>query len=379
MFEIRIDNDKLILVGDDDTPPTKLYRNPKQFKLLGIHVGLIDGKRYTWVYIYCSPRIQIQKNILNDANSPNVFYATYPMFIFEHLRKVCIKLKWSYKNVENTLFNGYSNMPNEFKHKLQTTEEKANNNIINNLIKFDYIDPPNHEVPHVGNRLVLCADALQTLQKRDLEPCNIITGMPDNTEMKLDYKQYEEYRHKILPLIFELGKDNVLIFTQTDKKATYNGEWFNKTNILYQYAQKYNVNLVFHEVALYANEPSFPEYQHFICFSNRLGPRQSNTILAGNKVYKNGTPFGILAKCMGLFSKFKHQLGSNIILDPFCGRGTVLAMFNTLGFETIGIDIDPEQCNYSRNMIIDMNFIKQELEILSKKEQEFLKFMNTNS
>lgn len=35
---------------------------------------------------------------------------------------------------------------------------------------------------------------------------------------------------------------------------------------------------------------------------------------------------------------------SRRIIDPFCGRGTVPAVADALGFDAIGVDIDPAQC-----------------------------------
>jgi DNA modification methylase len=41
------------------------------------------------------------------------------------------------------------------------------------------------------------------------------------------------------------------------------------------------------------------------------------------------------------------------IVDPFCGRGTTLAVANELGFDAIGVDLGGKRCRFARNARID--------------------------
>jgi hypothetical protein len=42
------------------------------------------------------------------------------------------------------------------------------------------------------------------------------------------------------------------------------------------------------------------------------------------------------------------------IVDPFCGRGTVLAVANALGLDAIGVDIGAKRCRTARALVLDL-------------------------
>ena len=51
--------------------------------------------------------------------------------------------------------------------------------------------------------------------------------------------------------------------------------------------------------------------------------------------------FGFAAARVAVEFCKKH---SNRVLDPFCGRGTILHVAEELGMESVGVDIDPVCC-----------------------------------
>jgi hypothetical protein len=367
-FEIVDKFNNKIVISDYFIPITN-----NNSKLLGEHIGIIAPNNFLYVYFF-SPKPR-KKEQLKQANTPNIFYigtkAKFDLFglkqhltlvgwkhIFDTARKLNFVLP-------NSNFNKYINNP-----ELKRLTEKFNE-ILKAKSSFNYVDPPPCTVP-VSDRIIICGDSLTILSKQDLEPMNIFTGMPDNTEMNLDYKQYEEYRNKILPRIFELGKDNILLFTQTDKKATYEGEWFDKISIIYKYARIYSLKLIFHNIALYTHEDGFPQYQHYLCFSNKLQPQKNRLLLGGDKLYKNGTPFGIILDAL----KFLTKSDCKAVLDPFCGKGTNLALANLFGICGVGIDIDPLQCRDSMNLCLEKDFILRQIDILSDKQKDLNDFLS---
>lgn len=330
--------------------------------LLGLHIGIININEFRFIYfISTRPR---DKDILKAANTPNIFImGENGKAGWIHIYKVAQKLNFNFD---------YKKLLNEIKIKCVNKV----NDILIKISKFNYIEPPLVHGPQLTNRIVICNDALETLDSFDLEPANIFTGMPDNTEMKLDYKQYGEYRKKILKNIFELGKDNILVFTQTDKKATSMGIWYDKISSIYEAANEFKVKLIFHKIGLYHNEDTFPDYQHYICFSNIINTNtniNNSVMLAGDKLYKNGTPFNIIMNALMLFKN--NNSNNNNVLDPFCGRGTNLALANLIGMNAIGIDIDPVQCEYSRNLNIEKDFILNLIKVYQKKNANFQKIL----
>lgn len=45
------------------------------------------------------------------------------------------------------------------------------------------------------------------------------------------------------------------------------------------------------------------------------------------------------------------------IIDPFAGQGTVLAMANSVGLPSIGVEISPKRCRKANNLEIDLDLI----------------------
>jgi hypothetical protein len=77
----------------------------------------------------------------------------------------------------------------------------------------------------------------------------------------------------------------------------------------------------------------------------RAGKATPDVIEQGDTVYKNG--MGINAALIAI--RFAIQTAqAQVIYDPFCGRGTVLAVANALGCNSIGFDIDEDQCAHAR-------------------------------
>ena len=49
-----------------------------------------------------------------------------------------------------------------------------------------------------------------------------------------------------------------------------------------------------------------------------------------------------------------RRAGARTIYDPFCGRGTVLAVANAMGLGGVGFDIDEEQCEHARSLRVEL-------------------------
>lgn len=45
----------------------------------------------------------------------------------------------------------------------------------------------------------------------------------------------------------------------------------------------------------------------------------------------------------------RDETQTRTIVDPFCGRGTVLAVANELGFDSVGIDVNARRCRAARS------------------------------
>jgi DNA modification methylase len=49
-----------------------------------------------------------------------------------------------------------------------------------------------------------------------------------------------------------------------------------------------------------------------------------------------------------------EETPTRLVVDPFCGHGTVLAVANAMGLDTIGIDVSVRQCRAARKLRIEL-------------------------
>lgn len=48
------------------------------------------------------------------------------------------------------------------------------------------------------------------------------------------------------------------------------------------------------------------------------------------------------------------ETDTRVVVDPFCGHGTVLAVANALGLDAIGVDRSARQCRAARRLVVDL-------------------------
>jgi tRNA G10 N-methylase Trm11 len=48
----------------------------------------------------------------------------------------------------------------------------------------------------------------------------------------------------------------------------------------------------------------------------------------------------------------RDEAGARVIVDPFCGRGSVLAVANALGLDAIGVDVGAKRCRAARTLVV---------------------------
>ena len=44
------------------------------------------------------------------------------------------------------------------------------------------------------------------------------------------------------------------------------------------------------------------------------------------------------------------ETSASRVVDPFCGRGTLLAVANALGLDALGIELSGKRCRFARNL-----------------------------
>ena len=148
-----------------------------------------------------------------------------------------------------------------------------------------------------------------------------------------------------------MDEKSIVFFYQTNRK--FEGSIIDKKNIITNEFLAMGFNLIHSKIVL-KQEPETinlfrPTFTNFFSFSKSLGPGKPSpdVIRCGEMIYKNAMGYNA---CRFAVEYVKEKKVSDTILDPFCGRGSVLKIANDLGMKSMGIDIDIKQVEHAKNL-----------------------------
>ena len=208
-------------------------------------------------------------------------------------------------------------------------------------------------------REIIHGDAIPWL--RAFTPRNdasFITSLPDVSELpELGLPGWRGWFEETAALILErTHPEAVAIFFQSDIRK--GGAWVDKGHIVHTAADRVGARCLWHKIVcrLPAGTPSHGRatYSHMLCFSKGLQP---NAAFAGVDVLAE-TGEMTWPKAMGINAcaiacrYVKQQTQSRLIIDPFCGQGSVLAVANALGMAALGVDLSARRCQKARALRI---------------------------
>lgn len=198
-------------------------------------------------------------------------------------------------------------------------------------------------------RKIICDDALEwMIRNRDVG--SIITSLPDMEETGQTEDTYIDWFNEAAMQCFRSASNgHPIIFYQTDRLLK--GRRLSKAFNLMWPAEELNYELVWHKIVLRRDvgktDIRRPSYSHLLCFGDakvKPGKPTPDVLHTGGTLYPNG--MGITAATVALQAAFRH---GTAVCDPFCGRGTVPALAERMGFEKIiGVDIDEKQVTAAR-------------------------------
>ena len=213
-------------------------------------------------------------------------------------------------------------------------------------------------------REIVQDDALHWLRKQPVVP-NVVTGICDMDEMdsgkKMTHEEYLKFFQSVAKLIMEkVDPAGYVIFIQTSRK--YQRSLIDKSFLLSKIAEQVGLKMIWHKIVLQrevdARDLYRPTYSHMLCYSKNgtTGAATPDVIPVSKKIYKNGTPVEAAVRAIRFI---QTNTGSQpVIVDPFVGRGTVVAVANALGMGAIGIDMDERQVEYARRLKLDASQFK---------------------
>eukprot|EP00928_Gymnodinium_smaydae_P021586 TRINITY_DN18447_c0_g1_i1.p1 TRINITY_DN18447_c0_g1~~TRINITY_DN18447_c0_g1_i1.p1 ORF type:complete len:320 (-),score=40.34 TRINITY_DN18447_c0_g1_i1:36-920(-) len=218
----------------------------------------------------------------------------------------------------------------------------------------------------IVERTVVCSDAFDWIAQHTTFPGSVITSIPDVTElsylrMRLD-TYLEWFTETVRMILSRLPADSVAIFYQTDFRR--DGKWVDKSLLCSLAARDVGAKLLFHKIVCIAPPDSAeparprPRYSHLLAYSRDLSDdmRESTADVLSDRGHMPWErAMGVRACTLACeYVRRRTPQGQRaVVVDPFCGHGTILAVANMLGMDAIGVEKSKERCRIARNLLLN--------------------------
>jgi hypothetical protein len=186
----------------------------------------------------------------------------------------------------------------------------------------------------------------------------IVTSLPDVSELPaLDLDGWRRWFIDVVALACrQLADDAVAIFFQTDIKR--DGVWIDKAHLVHAGVDAAGSHLLWHKIVCRAAAGTItfgrPAYAHLLCASRalRLPPgRSSADVLPALGDMPWPRAMGTAA-CEAAARFLLDDTACRVVVDPFCGVGTMLAVANAHGMDAIGVELSRRRAARARQLAL---------------------------
>jgi len=205
-------------------------------------------------------------------------------------------------------------------------------------------------------RVVHCAEAVAWLRARGrIDGASVVTSLPDVSEVGRPLAEWQAWFVATARLMVETVADEaVAVFFQSDIKR--DGTWIDKGALAIRGAEAAGARVLFHKIVCRRPPGSVtggrPGFTHLIAVSRALRcpdvlPIPDVIVDAGPQLWVRA--MGVRAAAHAV--RFaRDQARAQLIVDPFCGVGTVLAVANALGVSAFGVEKSAKRAEQSRRV-----------------------------
>jgi hypothetical protein len=212
-----------------------------------------------------------------------------------------------------------------------------------------------------AKRTIVQADALAWMSANNAdEAASVITSLPDVTELPLELDAWRVWFIDAARRVIRwVPPSGVAIFYQSDIR--HRDAWIDKGYLVMRAAEEERAMLLWHKIVCRHPPGTIslgrPSYSHMICVTRE--PREPMRRPGPDVLPDAG--FGTWSRAMGVIAcrvacRFlSDETTTKIVVDPFCGRGTVLAVANEMGLDALGVDISAKRCRAARSLVLDQS------------------------
>ena len=188
----------------------------------------------------------------------------------------------------------------------------------------------------------------------------IITSLPDVSELPElgGLAAWRAWFISTVSLICRtVADDAVAIFFQTDIKHA--GRWIDKGHLVLSGADAASSHALFHKIVCRVPPATTtfgrPAYAHLLGFSKGVRPdpgKSTADVIPRLGAMPWSRAMGVEA-CKVACAFLRDDVATRVVVDPFCGKGTVLAVANAMGMDSIGVELSAKRCRAARSMALD--------------------------
>jgi hypothetical protein len=209
-----------------------------------------------------------------------------------------------------------------------------------------------------GARIVHHGDGVAWLEQAALGAEHaLVTSLPDHSELGLGVDGWRSWFARTAELCCRrVADDGVAIFFQTDVK--HDGRWIDKGTIVSAAAERAKSHLLWHKIVCRVppGRVTFgrPAYAHLLGFSRglRLHPESSSADVLPSLGEMTWPRAMGVAACVAVADFLIAHTAARIVVDPFCGVGTMLAVANARGLDAVGVERSRKRAERARTLQI---------------------------
>ncbi|MEO8874097.1 MAG: DUF309 domain-containing protein, partial [Polyangiaceae bacterium] len=210
-----------------------------------------------------------------------------------------------------------------------------------------------------GQRTVVQADALVWMKENPAPArASVVTSLPDVSELShLDFPAWREwFMATARQVIRWVPAGGVSIFYQSDIRL--GAAWIDKGYLVMRAAEEEGAIIAWHKVVCRKPAGTIglgrPSYSHMICVTRETrnpAKKPGPDVLPDAGFMPWSKAMGVTA-CRVACQFLRDETETEIVVDPFCGRGTLLAVANAMGFAALGVDLGGSRVRAARALVI---------------------------
>jgi hypothetical protein len=209
----------------------------------------------------------------------------------------------------------------------------------------------------VANRTVHHGDGIAFLAAAKFAADHaIITSLPDHSELpSLGIAAWKQWFVDTVALACRaLADDGIAVFYQTDVK--HDGRWIDKGHLVHSGVDAAGSHVLWHKIVCRVAPGSItfgrPAYAHMLAASRglRLSPGVSTADVLPALGHMSWSRAMGGAACEAAIAQVA-KLGARVVVDPFCGYGSILAAANAHGLDAIGVELSKKRVARARKAV----------------------------